>query len=270
MNRDLAINSRPASAMPMASKNDTENIQPMQQQCNTVKQQISSPPPPPEIIEHRMSENGRTVVKRYFKGELLGKGGFAKCFLLTDCETNEKWACKVGMHNILLILAFSLQQTAFQFQHAPCSPLPNTWLMQVVNKDTLKKPRHKAKLESEIKIHMKLKHPHVVYLHDAFEDKDNVYLLMELCEAQTLLELVKRKKRLADCVRQPFCSTTIQDVYLIYPAGRPPLHAPAVERRQIHEVPAHHPPRPQARQSLSRFPSRSQNWRLRTGLSGCI
>jgi len=74
MNRDLAINSRPASAMPMASKNDTENIQPMQQQCNTVKQQISSPPPPPEIIEHRMSENGRTVVKRYFKGELLGKG----------------------------------------------------------------------------------------------------------------------------------------------------------------------------------------------------
>jgi hypothetical protein len=83
------------------------------------------------------------------------------------------------------------------FFHAP----PNAWPTQVVNKDTLKKPRHKAKLESEIKIHMKLKHPHVVYLHDAFEDKDNVYLLMELCEAQTLLELVKRKKRLADCVR---------------------------------------------------------------------
>ena len=76
----------------------------------------------------------------------------------------------------------------------------NASRVQVVNKDTLKKPRHKAKLESEIKIHMKLKHPHVVYLHDAFEDKDNVYLLMELCEAQTLLELVKRKKRLADCV----------------------------------------------------------------------
>ena len=98
MNRDLAINSRPTSAMsslPMAFKNDTENIQPMQQHCNTVKQQVSSPAPPPEIIEHRMSENGRTVVKRYFKGELLGKGGFAKCFLFTDCETNEKWACKV-------------------------------------------------------------------------------------------------------------------------------------------------------------------------------
>ena len=98
MNRDLAINSRPTSAMsslPMAFKNDTENIQPMQQHCNTVKQQVSSPAPPPEIIEHRMSENGRTVVKRYHKGELLGKGGFAKCFLFTDCETNEKWACKV-------------------------------------------------------------------------------------------------------------------------------------------------------------------------------
>jgi polo-like kinase 1 len=95
MNRDLAINSRPASAMLMASKNDTENIQPVQQQCIAGKQQISSPAPPPEIIEHRMSENGRTVVKRYYKGELLGKGGFAKCFLFTDCETNAKWACKV-------------------------------------------------------------------------------------------------------------------------------------------------------------------------------
>jgi putative IMPACT (imprinted ancient) family translation regulator len=94
MNRDLAINSRPASAMLMASKIDTENIQPMQQHCNATKQ-ISSPAPPPEIIEHRMSENGRTVVKRYYKGELLGKGGFAKCFLFTDCETSEKWACKV-------------------------------------------------------------------------------------------------------------------------------------------------------------------------------
>ena len=216
MNRDLATNSRPASAMaalPMASKIDTENIQPMQQHCSASKQQISSPAPPPEVIEHRISENGRTVVKRYYKGELLGKGGFAKCFLFTDCETNERWACKVTScpindlydfvrtkHFILFILgnllpfATFITTTHLLYHH-------NALPVQVVNKDTLKKPRHKAKLESEIKIHMKLKHPHVVYLHDAFEDKENVYLLMELCEAQTLLELVKRKKRLADCVR---------------------------------------------------------------------
>jgi polo-like kinase 1 len=212
MNRDLAINSRPSSAMPMpmASKNDTENIQPLQQQCNAVKQQISSPAPPPEIIEHRISENGRTVVKRYFKGELLGKGGFAKCYLFTDCETNDKWACKVRIidGNVCFVVCVSILETRgmrlrLHLCHLPRHATCSTSFMpgQVVNKDTLKKPRHKAKLESEIKIHMKLKHPHVVYLHDAFEDKDNVYLLMELCEAQTLLELVKRKKRLADCVR---------------------------------------------------------------------
>jgi serine/threonine protein kinase len=96
------------------------------------------------------------------------------------------------------------QTNADSIQPAAHFPLHNSSTAQVVNKDTLKKPRHKAKLESEIKIHMKLKHPHVVYLHDAFEDRDNVYLLMELCEAQTLLELVKRKKRLADCVRRDF------------------------------------------------------------------
>ncbi len=33
---------------------------------------------------------------------------------------------------------------------------------------------------------------------DVFEDKENVYILMELCQNQTMLELVKRKKRLSE------------------------------------------------------------------------
>ncbi len=33
---------------------------------------------------------------------------------------------------------------------------------------------------------------------DVFEDHDNVYILMELCQNQTMLELVKRKKRLTE------------------------------------------------------------------------
>ncbi len=35
------------------------------------------------------------MTKRYLKGNLLGKGGFAKCFRVTDMDTNEDWACKI-------------------------------------------------------------------------------------------------------------------------------------------------------------------------------
>ena len=48
-------------------------------------------------IEHtRRDSKGYTVsTKRYLKGALLGKGGFAKCYKIVDVETNKEWACKV-------------------------------------------------------------------------------------------------------------------------------------------------------------------------------
>ena len=47
-------------------------------------------------IEHtRRDSRGVTVTKRYLKGVLLGKGGFAKCYKVTDMDTNIDWACKV-------------------------------------------------------------------------------------------------------------------------------------------------------------------------------
>lgn len=47
-------------------------------------------------IEHsRRDSRGVTITKRYLKGALLGKGGFAKCFKITDVDTNLEWACKV-------------------------------------------------------------------------------------------------------------------------------------------------------------------------------
>ena len=53
-------------------------------------------------------------------------------------------------------------------------------------------------LQTEIKIHKALSHKHVVRFEEVFEDKENVYIIMELCPNQTMLELVKRKKRLTE------------------------------------------------------------------------
>jgi polo-like kinase 1 len=105
---------------------------------------------------------GNEVKKRYTKGVLLGKGGFAKCFQVKDMDTGKDWACKV------------------------------------VQKASLVKERHKLKLQAEIKIHKSLKHQYIVQFEDVFEDADHVYILMELCPNQTMMELVKRKKRLTE------------------------------------------------------------------------
>jgi serine/threonine protein kinase len=48
----------------------------------------------------------------------------------------------------------------------------------------------REQLQTEIKIHKSLFHKHVVRFEDVFEDKENVYIIMELCSNQVIcLEL---------------------------------------------------------------------------------
>ena len=145
---------------------------------------IAKPTPPvvaqqeyPSIIENNKRDStGRTTVKRYQKGPLLGKGGFAKCFRVTDMDTKEDWACKI------------------------------------IQKSSLTKQRHKQKLQSEIKIHRSISHKYVVRFEDVFEDKENVYIIMEVCPNQTMLELVKRKKRLTESDTRRYMLQTLDAV----------------------------------------------------------
>ena len=115
------------------------------------------------IIEEKITKvNGEFAVKRYAKGRLLGKGGFAKCFETTNLETKRVQAAKI------------------------------------IEKSSLTKSRSRQKLISEIKIHKSLHHQHVVNFEHVFEDHDNVYILLELCTNQTLNDLLKRRKRLTE------------------------------------------------------------------------
>jgi serine/threonine protein kinase len=80
------------------------------------------------------------------RGCLLGEGGFARVYAMKDETTNKMGALKV------------------------------------VNKDQLKSSKNKSKLYAEIKLHRAMDHPHIVQFHSCFEDSQNVYLQMELCE----------------------------------------------------------------------------------------
>ena len=115
------------------------------------------------IIEEKITKsNGEVQIKKYIKGRLLGKGGFAKCYEFITQETNHSSAAKI------------------------------------IPKKSLVKSRAKQKLISEIKIHKSLHHPNIVAFEHYFEDAENVYLLIEICLNQTLNELLKRRKKLTE------------------------------------------------------------------------
>lgn len=60
------------------------------------------------------------------------------------------------------------------------------------------KVRSRSKFQSEIEILSEMDHPNVTKLYRAFEDQGNVYMVMELCERQSLIELMKNRKRLTE------------------------------------------------------------------------
>ena len=124
------------------------------------KQEID---PGTSVVEEKIIKvTGDVQTRKYFKGRLLGKGGFAKCYEFTCSENKKIFAAKV------------------------------------VAKSGLVKSRAKQKLISEIKIHKSLHHPQIVAFEHYFEDTENVYILLEMCQHQTLNELLKRRKRLTE------------------------------------------------------------------------
>jgi len=133
--------------------------------------------PSPPMPSH--IENTRTKEVYEVKG-VLGKGGFAKVYAV-KCQSNKKiMACKA-------VLRASLVKVA-QIQ----------------------------KLKYEIKIHRELKHPNIVRYFINFQDKDRIYILMEYCKNQTLMELVNRRKRLSEPETQYYMLQILQGVRYLH------------------------------------------------------
>lgn len=97
----------------------------------------------------------------YRRGNFLGEGGFARCFQMKD-SSGQIYAAKT------------------------------------VAKASIKNEKTKNKLLSEIKIHKSLKHANIVNFVDCFEDDINVYILLEICPNQSLMELLKTRKRVSE------------------------------------------------------------------------
>ena len=117
------------------------------------------------IIEELTSKSNldkEEKIRKYTKGRFLGKGGFAKCYELICQDNNKIFAAKM-------------------------LPLSD-----------IKTERQKQKLLTEIKIHKSLHHQQIVAFEHYFKDNTNVYILLELCQNQTLNELFERRKKLSE------------------------------------------------------------------------
>lgn len=127
-------------------------------------------PVPKEIPEILVDPRTR---RRYRRGRFLGKGGFARCFVISDMETEVELAGKIVPKSLLL------------------------------------KPHQKEKMSMEISIHRSLGHQHVVGFHGFFEDQDFVYVVLELCRRRSLLELHKRRKAVTEPEARYYMRQTI-------------------------------------------------------------
>ena len=136
---------------------------------------------------YKDARSGETRTRSYVRGRPLGKGGFAVVYSMQDPSTGESFAAKV------------------------------------VAKSTLEKDRARQKILTEIRIHRSVDNAHVVKFKRCFEDKDNVYILMELCSDKTLADVVKRRGRLSESQCAPYLREIVSAVYHLH-----------VDRRVIH------------------------------------
>lgn len=100
--------------------------------------------------------------KCYCRGKVLGKGGFAKCYEFTDLSTGKMYAAKI---------------------------IPHT---------RVSKPHQREKIDREIELHRALHHKHIVQFYHHFEDKDNIYILLEYCSRRSLAHILKARKVLTE------------------------------------------------------------------------
>ena len=135
----------------------------------------------PQVIEEKIKViNSEDKIRKYIKGKLLGRGGFAYCYEYKCVDNNKIFAIKV------------------------------------INKDNIKLPRQRQKLMSEIKIHKSLHHNQVVAFEHNFEDEKNVYILLEICRHQTLNELYKRRKTLTEIEVQCYTIQLIKGLQYLH------------------------------------------------------
>jgi len=168
----------PVQSQPLAPRTQAPPTQPPQQkQAGNYRH---APVVVNDIIEDQTTYRLSGILKRYKTGNVLGRGGFAKCFHLTSLDTGREYAGKV------------------------------------IPKANLTSESAKAKIHAEIRIHRSVQHKHVVRFERYFDDGQNIVMLLELCRQQTLMELSKARGTLTETEVQYFLWQIVDVVHALH------------------------------------------------------
>ncbi|XP_030809264.1 serine/threonine-protein kinase PLK3 [Camarhynchus parvulus] len=121
-----------------------------------------APAPPPRAAETTRIITDPVSGRSYCKGRLLGKGGFARCYEMTDLSSNKTYAVKVIPHS------------------------------------RVAKPHQREKITNEIELHRDLHHKHIVKFSHYFEDSESIYIFLEHCSRKSLAHIWKARHTLLE------------------------------------------------------------------------
>ncbi|RYP50505.1 hypothetical protein DL768_004010 [Monosporascus sp. mg162] len=145
----------------------------------------------------RRAKAAEDVVGQFIIGSEIGKGSFAQVY--------------AGKHKCEAICSrFCWEEQSFSSLHHTSESL---WMTEVVGLANLVQDsgaavaiksvdvarlnkKLKDNLYSEIKILRKLRHPHIVALHDCIESSSHINLVMEYCELGDLSLFIKKREKL--------------------------------------------------------------------------
>ncbi|XP_023333665.1 serine/threonine-protein kinase PLK2 isoform X2 [Eurytemora carolleeae] len=114
----------------------------------------------PDLIIDHLPCGSKT---EYKKNSLLGTGGFAKVYMVTEMKSGSVFADKI------------------------------------ISKEFFKrKASAEKKVQNEIDIHIRLDHVNIVQFHKYFEDCNYIHILMEICTNRTLVQVLKNRETITE------------------------------------------------------------------------
>ena len=70
--------------------------------------------------------------------------------------------------------------------------------LKIIPKEIIKQENLVDQVVKEIKIQSFLNHSHIIKLYSVFDDKDHIYLLLELCSEGNLYQLMQKKLKVSE------------------------------------------------------------------------
>lgn len=88
-----------------------------------------------------------------------------------------------------------------------------------IHKRFLRTEDAKAAVDREIEIHLRLRHKHIVRLHEVYETTDFLYLVMAKATKGNMKQLMQRKRRLPESMAAKLAQQIVRAVFFLHDSG---------------------------------------------------